>query len=166
MRAVFGDDRRQGYIRFSSMNHFSGVSRVDTGGWTTTRHGLAAAPFTQKNSDTSPATFALSNVARVPTTGCVRFIDYFDCYAGDSAAPAFVTPKFLPRISFPNAPFAISPEVFPLLFRSMGIFLRRTTGYFHRTIRCTCVYDTYADRRNEKRTKREKKGKTQRKGKE
>ena len=71
----------------------------------------------------SPATFALSNVARVPTTGCVRFIDYFDCYAGDSAAPAFMTPKFLPRISFPNAPFAISPEVFPLLFHSMGIFL-------------------------------------------
>lgn len=105
------------------MNHFSGVSRVDTGAWTTTRHGLAAAPLTQKNSDTSPATFALSNVARVPTTGCVRFIDYFDCYAGDSAAPAFMTPKFLPRISFPNAPFAISPEVFPLLFRSMGIFL-------------------------------------------
>lgn len=43
---------------------------------------------------------------------CVRFIDYFDCHAGDSAVRAFITREFLPRISFRDAPFAIRTKVF------------------------------------------------------
>lgn len=108
----------------------------------------------RKRTTISPATFALSNVARVPTTGCVRFIDYFDCYAGDSAAPAFMTPKFLPRISFPNAPFAISPEVFARYFSIRWEFFLRNDRLFRPDDTLYVRIYTHIDKRKGKRKKK------------